>query len=71
MPRNADTWIRFAVSRNALENNPIYDLKIEDFERIKSISSKNHIQQKIQHNPTQYNTTFVSTKAHDKQLQLN
>ena len=39
MPRNADTWIRFAVSRNALENNPIYDLKKEDFERIKSVSS--------------------------------
>ena len=65
MPRNADTWIRFAVSRNALENNPIYGLKKQDFERIKSISSKNHIQQK-KHNPTQYSTTFVSTKAHSK-----
>ena len=53
MPRNAETWIRFAVSRNALENNPIYDLKKEDFERIKSKSSKNHIQQK---NTTQRNT---------------
>ena len=55
MPRNADTWIRFAVSRNALENNPIYDLKKEDFERIQSISSKNHIQQKTQPNAIQYN----------------
>lgn len=61
MPRNADTWIRFAVSRNALENNPIYNLKKEDFERIKSISSKNHIQQKTQPNAVQY--TFCTNKS--------